>query len=117
MTTRPLTGPGLSFSWWETLLWIFRRRQRFSIVGYSMQPTLNPGQQVLMDPNPPLIQEDDIVVCQTPNTERLMVKRVVMIEDGQYFVQGDNRDQSTDSRQFGWLKRADIIGQVVSVLI
>lgn len=115
-TNKPPVDMSISFSWWETLLWMLQRRRRFSVVGNSMAPTLYPKQQVLMDPEPPLILEDDIVVCQPPTSELYMIKRVVMIEDGRYFVQGDNREMSTDSRQFGWLSRSDILGKVVSVL-
>ena len=98
-------------------MWALQRRRRFSIVGRSMEPLLKPLHQVLVDPAPPLIKEDDIVVCKDPTSQKLLIKRVVIIEDGQYFVQGDNRIASTDSRHFGWLKRGDIQGLVVSILV
>jgi type IV secretory pathway protease TraF len=39
-----------------------------------------------------------------------------MIEQGRFFVQGDNQDESTDSRHFGWLTKENIRGLVVSIL-
>ena len=60
--------------------------------------------------------EGDVVICQHPEQDLEMVKRVVIIEEGRFFVQGDNKVRSSDSRQFGWLTREHIIGVVVSKL-
>ncbi len=84
--------------------------------GDSMVPTLENGQFILVDPDPPSISEGDIVICQHPHQDLEMVKRVVIIEEGRFFVQGDNTERSNDSRQFGWLTRVHIEGVVVSLL-
>ncbi len=81
-----------------------------------MTPTLNNGQFILMDPEPPSILEGDVVICQHPHQDLDMVKRVMLIEEGRFFVQGDNTKSSSDSRQFGWLTREHIVGKVVSKL-
>jgi signal peptidase I len=39
--------------------------------------------------------------------------RSVRIGDGEYMVLGDNRDNSVDSRVFGFLTKDDIVGRVV----
>ncbi len=39
----------------------------------------------------------------------------LVVPDGQYFVMGDNRDQSLDSRYWGFVPRAHIIGKPVLV--
>jgi signal peptidase I len=39
----------------------------------------------------------------------------ITIPKGQYFFMGDNRAQSCDSREWGTVKRADLIGEVFAV--
>ena len=106
----------IPFSWWETMMWILGNRRRFLVSGDSMTPTLVNGQFILMDPEPPSVSEGDVVICQHPTQDLEMVKRVVIIEEGRFFVQGDNAKSSSDSRQFGWLTRGHIVGKVVSKL-
>jgi signal peptidase I len=41
----------------------------------------------------------------------------VVVPEGTYFMMGDNRDNSADSRYFGFVPRRDIIGRATRVLI
>ena len=41
----------------------------------------------------------------------------VMVPEGHYFMMGDNRDDSADSRFFGFVGRKGIVGQATSVVV
>ncbi|MGF1590111.1 MAG: nickel-type superoxide dismutase maturation protease [Pleurocapsa sp.] len=106
-------------SYYELLMLVLRRRKRLKVVGESMQPFLNPGDEILVDPyayhkNLPRI--NDIVVTKHPQVNNLkIVKRVSAIErNDQYFLTGDNPIASTDSRHWGVVGLLDIVGKVTS---
>ena len=89
------------------------------VTGYSMQPTLNPNDRVLVkrwsaDQPVPL---DQIVVAWHPHRNGLrLIKRLGRCKGKAVWLEGDNPDQSTDSRQLGWLDRDQLIGVVVARL-
>lgn len=103
----------------------------FRVHGNSMNPTLTNGQ-----PLPVFIAArwfgdpglGDIVIVQyNGSVPERFVKRVVavpgdtvtyqgeqtLLGPGEYFVEGDNRDFSTDSRAYGPVTRDRIIGEVL----
>lgn len=87
------------------------------IVGKSMFPVLIQGDRVLVNKAVywfarPCI--GDIVACKDPRNGNILIKRITKREGGTYFVEGDNKRESTDSRAFGWIKKKDIIGKVIS---
>jgi nickel-type superoxide dismutase maturation protease len=100
------------------LLWLVGRRHRYRIVGRSMYPTLSPGDKVWVDlraytgSRP---QEGEIVLVRHPyRTNLRMVKRVVrVLSDGRCILAGDNAEESTDSRTFGAVPKAYVLGRVI----
>ena len=102
----------------DLCLWLLRWRWRLRIVGVSMQPLLQPGDEVLVDVrayrrSPPT--PGDIVVLQHPHQPQLhIVKRAISVTpSGDCFVQGDNPSASTDSRSFGCVNASQLLGKVV----
>lgn len=91
--------------------------QKFTIHGSSMFPTLKPGQDVLVFHWAYIFTEPkkgDIVVIKKNDTA--IVKRIGQItSDRNIFVQGDNADESTDSRSFGPIDKSEIIGKVIFI--
>ncbi len=61
------------------------------------------------EPNPVVLQ------CGLDMLARNVVNGEVLVPDGKYFVLGDNRDRSLDSRYFGFVPSADIIGRPVMI--
>ena len=103
----------------EFFLWIIGKRKRFRVTGISMQPLLQPGEEILLDPKAyekKVPQINDLVVAIHPEKPGLeIVKRVSHIsKEGKVFLLGDNLAYSSDSRNFGLIPLQSIIGKVTS---
>lgn len=108
-----------SLNYWEFFLQLCGRRKKLKIKGISMQPTLNSGEEVLMNPRAYLKrspQVNDIVVIIHPQQPNLkIIKRIIKIETGdRYFLLGDNLHHSDDSRSFGLIEKKNIIGKLTT---
>lgn len=80
------------------------------VKGHSMESYLYSGQQVLAVGFLP-IRKRDVVVFR--HSSSIFIKRVIEIKEGQYSLEGDNKNDSLDSRAFGLIEKKDIIGKVV----
>lgn len=103
----------------------------FTVNGRSMEPTFYTGEYIgvnLLGYIFSTPQKGDLVVVQfSTNQQVRLVKRVqgvpgdmvlvqgkpVLLQADQYYIEGDNRDQSTDSRVFGPINKNQIIGKVM----
>ena len=102
----------------EIILWLLRQRKRLRVTGASMQPLLKPGEEILIDLNAyqkSAPEIGDIIVAFHPYRSNFsIVKRIVSIEkEENFFLQGDNSLESTDSRSYGAIKLDQIIGKVI----
>lgn len=78
-----------------------------------MNPTLKAGDVVLINRLSYIFgipKIGDIVVLKK---ERYIIKRIVKIKEGKFFIVGDNKKESTDSRNFGWVSKKEIIGKAI----
>lgn len=79
-----------------------------------MEPELKNGKSVLVSGiiywfKKPKI--GDIVAVR--KEEKVFVKRITKIKEKEYFLEGDNKQDSLDSREFGFILRENIIGKVI----
>jgi nickel-type superoxide dismutase maturation protease len=87
---------------------------RYTVDGNSMTPTFYQGQDVVsfnwayLSKKPKV---GEIVVLNFKGKD--LIKRVVKVEGENIFIEGDNKDNSTDSRDFGPIKLDQIKGKVV----
>jgi len=105
----------------------------YAIPSASMAPTLQVGDDIVVTPyHAGAPARGDIVVFHAPTAaDELMVKRIagtpgdavdagagriVVVPAGCYFVVGDNRQDSFDSRHWGPLRRDLIVGRARMVL-
>lgn len=103
-----------------------------NIQGQSMEPTLHDGGITIGIYQGYDIEENDIVFIQRKQCpDKVLVKRVIgtpnnwifkneepllLLGSDEYFVLGDNRAHSYDSRYFGPIKRTEIIGKMILVV-
>jgi len=92
--------------------------RRLRVTGESMVPTLLPGDRVLvaggLGPLRVPIRPGDLVAVTDPRQpDRVVVKRVAAVASGRVEVRGDNEAASTDSRHFGPVDAATVVGRVI----
>ncbi len=113
------TFPGRLRTVRETLLWMLRLRTRHRVVNLSMEPTLSPGDYLLVNPNAyrrSLPAPGDLVIARHPFEDVVLTKRVAEVMNDQVLLASDNLDSGQDSRHFGPLPRTLMRGQVTCVI-
>jgi nickel-type superoxide dismutase maturation protease len=88
---------------------------KYKISGNSMSPTFSDGEEILVNRLSYILKKPkvrDIVAVKDPRDKKILIKRISRIEHGKYFVVGDNKEHSTDSRKFGMIEKTDIVGKV-----
>lgn len=103
--------------------------QPFIVSGASMDPTFKDGDYLIVDElsykfNEP--KKGDVIVFRYPKDEtKFFIKRImglpgdtveiagqqVILKQGEFYVLGDNRDRSLDSRVWGHVPEKNIIGR------
>lgn len=78
-----------------------------------MEPTLRRGDRLLIVPARRLRPGQIVAVADPRDRSRTLVKRLVAVDRDRMlvWVEGDNREASTDSRAFGPLAWADVAGR------
>lgn len=82
--------------------------------GHSMQPLIIDNEKVLTSSIPYFFskpKENDIVAFNYKN--KIFIKKIKDIKDGKYFLEGENKDDSLDSKKIGWIERKNILGKII----
>jgi len=94
--------------------------RRVEVAGGSMAPTFRPGDRLVVLARPfgsqPWPAVGDVVAVADPrDPTRTLVKRVAAVDRaaGTLDVRGDDLAASTDSREFGPVPRAAVVGRAV----
>ena len=86
-------------------MWYLRR-----VVGDSMKPTYRNGQTIIVSFSRQH-KTGDVVVAFMNGRE--VLKRIKKIKNGEVYLIGDNKAESTDSRKYGWIQDRHVIGRVI----
>ena len=82
--------------------------------GCSMKPTLKETDFLICNTFDTTPEIGDIVVVKPLIcTNDYIIKRVTDIKDNQIFLEGDNKEHSYDSRNFGWIDKENVLGVVL----
>lgn len=76
-----------------------------------MEPVLKEGRVVIGIRWFRRLEPGDIVIIRHQGLEK--IKRVTKIRSNEIYVTGDNKDLSTDSRNFGWLNRDEVASKII----
>ena len=92
-----ITGLALVVSW------------PYRVSGDSMEPSFHDRQWLIINRiGQPKV--GDVVVLKYENPQ--LIKRIIPPEGDGWWVEGDNKEQSTDSRSFGPVPKTVIVGKV-----
>ena len=86
------------------------------VEGNSMYPALKQGDTVIINRFSYLFKNPsigDIVLVKKPKESRVILKRVTEVKNDLYFLSGDNKKESTDSRKFGYIQKKHILGKML----
>ena len=87
---------------------------KLKIRGHSMEPFLKIDQTVLVSSIPFIFSGPkigDVIVFKFKN--KFYIKRIANKKNTKYFLTGDNKEDSLDSKKIGWIEKKDIIGKVI----
>lgn len=86
---------------------------RIKVIGRSMEPAFKHNQIVITSSIPFFFRKPRIGDVVVLLHKRYIIKRIAKVEENRIFVTGDNRKESTDSRDFGWITKEEVVGKVI----
>ena len=84
-----------------------------AVAGDSMAPTYKDGDWLIARWGAQFKVGQVLVIEREDRPGIFLIKRLIRIENGKYWVEGDNKVASTDSRQWGFVSAEEVIGHVL----
>jgi signal peptidase I len=116
LVKRVIAGPGDTVEMRDDVLFLNGRSLAYTIV--ADHPF---GSEIYEGDRPVIAREKHLDqarwVMALPDRRALRSFPRIVIPDGKYFVMGDSRDNSLDSRVFGLVERKQIVGRAERVLL
>lgn len=79
-----------------------------------MQPLIFDNKKVLVSSIPYLFSKPKINNIVAFNyKDKIFIKKIRNIKDGNYFLEGENKNDSFDSKKIGWVERKNILGKII----
>ncbi|MEK6963216.1 MAG: nickel-type superoxide dismutase maturation protease [Nanoarchaeota archaeon] len=88
----------------------------YKVIGKSMEPAYSEGDYLIVNRIAFYFRKPkkgEAVLLEDPRTGKVILKRIQAVKKQRYYVLGDNKNQSTDSRAFGWVPSEKILGNVL----
>lgn len=119
-----------------TIIILLSKITIFEVHGVSMEPTLFEGNLILINKHflKNKFKKGDVIIFQRGSDPKYIIKRIlgcpydtvvygsgferdtVVLGRNDYFIEGDNKDNSIDSRKYGPINRNQIIGEKIMVI-
>ena len=86
---------------------------KIKVIGRSMDPTIKNNQLILASSIPFCFRKPKVGEVVVLKKNKFIIKRITRINKDRFFVEGDNKKESTDSRNFGWISKSEIVGKMI----
>jgi signal peptidase I len=117
LVKRVVGQPGDTIELRDDLLYVNGNRQTYAPLAAWVTRDLDPAERVSAVFARETLGNRAHAVMALPGRPALRDFGPVRVPAGHYFMMGDNRDNSRDSRYFGFMPRADIIGEANAVVV
>ena len=117
LVKRVIGVPGDEIGMWKNQLILNGVPLKYTLLEQSFIQQLPPEQQKTHLFFEERLQERQHPVMFTPQHPSIISFKPIKIPEEHYFMMGDNRDNSADSRFFGFVERGQIVGRATNVVL